>query len=82
VNCDDAGIIDDTDDGPASCAIDGMRGDPVVPFLHSERLFALAGNPKALWTVPGGGHIEAFSDRFGHQYKRLLLGYLSEKIGP
>jgi fermentation-respiration switch protein FrsA (DUF1100 family) len=56
-------------------------GDPVIAFSHSQRLFALARDPKAFWTVPGGGHIEAFGDRFGERYRRLLLRYLSEEIG-
>jgi uncharacterized protein len=55
--------------------------DPVIPYSHSERLFALAGEPKALWTVPGGGHTEAFGDRFGERYRSLLLHYLADEIG-
>lgn len=56
--------------------------DTIVPFHHSERLFSLAREPKQLWTVPGGGHIEAFSERFGNRYRLRLLKFLSEQIGP
>jgi dipeptidyl aminopeptidase/acylaminoacyl peptidase len=34
--------------------------DVVVPASHSERLYAEAGSPKLLWTLPGGQHTEAF----------------------
>jgi len=30
--------------------------DDVVPYQHAERLFALAGEPKELVRIPGGGH--------------------------
>jgi fermentation-respiration switch protein FrsA (DUF1100 family) len=43
--------------------------DPIVPVKHGRRLFELAREPKELWIVPGGGHIQAFQhsrcrDRF------------------
>jgi fermentation-respiration switch protein FrsA (DUF1100 family) len=34
--------------------------DPIVPSHHGQRLFELAREPKQLWIVPGGGHIQAF----------------------
>lgn len=55
--------------------------DPVIPYSHSGRLYALAGEPKALWTVPGGGHTEAFGDAFGERYRGLLLRWLSDEVG-
>lgn len=51
---------------PASIApvplllIHGDR-DTVVPYSHSERLFAEARPPKFLWTIEGGQHAEAFA---------------------
>jgi uncharacterized protein len=39
--------------------IQGDR-DPIVPVGHARRLFELAREPKQLWIVPGGGHIQAF----------------------
>jgi hypothetical protein len=33
--------------------------DPIVPFSHGERLYRLAGQPKGLWKVEGGGHATA-----------------------
>jgi len=38
--------------------IHGER-DEIVPPAHSERLYALAREPKELWIVPDAGHIEA-----------------------
>jgi len=38
--------------------IHGER-DPVVPPHHAESLFAAAGEPRALWRIPQGGHIDA-----------------------
>jgi len=48
-----------------------MHGDqdPIVPVGNGKRLFDAAREPKQLWIVPGGGHIQAFQhqsyrDRF------------------
>ena len=38
--------------------IHGER-DRVVPAEHSRRLFTAAGEPKDLWLIPEGGHIDA-----------------------
>jgi uncharacterized protein len=51
--------------------------DPIVPLADGERLFALAREPKQLWIVPGGGHIQAFRhqsfrDRFVAWLKQML----------
>ena len=55
--------------------------DGVIPAHHSERLFALAGQPKAFWKIDGGGHTEAFGARYGEQYRARLLKYLSDNAG-
>ena len=51
--------------------------DPIVPLHHGQRLYELAREPKQLWVVPGGGHIQAFQlqtnrDRF--------VAYLTEVL--
>ena len=51
--------------------------DRVVPIAHGEKLFALAGEPKELWVVPGAGHIEAFASP---DVRARLLGYLSSAL--
>lgn len=57
--------------------IQGDR-DPIVPVGHARRLFELAREPKKLWVVPGGGHIQAFQrqtyrDRFVAWLKQVLF---------
>lgn len=43
--------------------------DHVVPWEHSEILFALAGEPKQKVIIPDGDHIDAFSTRHGMRYR-------------
>lgn len=51
--------------------------DPVVPFSHGERLYRLAGEPKGLWKVEGGGH--AIALRLADVRDRLL-GFLDSVL--
>lgn len=46
--------------------------DPVVPLAHGRALYDMAAEPKRLWVVPGGGHIEAFA-RLGDTYRERLV---------
>jgi len=46
--------------------------DPIVPLRHGLALYDAAADPKRLWVVPGGGHIEAFG-RFGKVYRDRLV---------
>ncbi len=51
--------------------------DPIVPVANSKRLFALAREPKQLWIVPDGGHIEAFR----HQsYRNRFVVWLKQVL--
>lgn len=43
--------------------------DHVIPWEHSETLFALAGEPKQKIIIPDGDHIDAFSTRHGMRYR-------------
>jgi fermentation-respiration switch protein FrsA (DUF1100 family) len=36
--------------------------DAIVPASHAQRLFERAAEPKALWRVPGAGHIQGLHD--------------------
>jgi len=47
--------------------------DNVVPLNHGEALYAAAAQPKEMWVVTGGGHIEAFRHK---KYQAQLLDYL------
>ena len=51
--------------------------DPIVPVAHGKRLFELAREPKQLWIVPGGGHIQAFQHR---DYRDRFVAYLTEVL--
>jgi hypothetical protein len=47
--------------------------DKVVPLAHGQALFAAAKQPKEMWVVPEGGHIEALKHE---KYRKMLLEYL------
>ena len=50
--------------------------DPVVPVNHAWQLYQAAGQPKDLWIIPGGGHIDAFMHA---GYRERLVAYLRQK---
>lgn len=47
--------------------------DAVVPASHSRRLHAAAAEPRHLWIIPGGGHIDALTRQ---DYRQRLLEFL------
>ena len=50
--------------------------DASVPVEHARRLFAAAGEPRSLWTLPGVGHVGAyFADRSA--YVERVSGFFS-----
>ena len=51
--------------------------DPIVPPLHGQRLYDLAREPKQLWVIPGGGHIQAFQSKI---YRDRFVAYLTEVL--
>jgi len=51
--------------------------DKVVPMHHSQRLYELAPEPKALWIIPGAGHIQSlYSDPVRERLTAYLLAHL------
>jgi fermentation-respiration switch protein FrsA (DUF1100 family) len=54
--------------------------DRVIPLSHGERLFALAREPKTFIRVPGGGHIESMTPRFGDTYRDQLVRFFEEAL--
>ena len=54
--------------------------DAVIPYSHSERLFAKAGEPKRLVKIEGGAHTEAFTPRFGALYRELLIDFFDAAL--
>ena len=51
--------------------------DPIVPSHHGQRLYDLAREPKQLWVIPGGGHIQAFQSQI---YRDRFVAYLTEVL--
>ena len=51
--------------------------DNVVPLVHGQKLFNAAGEPKEMWVVNGGGHIQAFMHK---KYQDQLLEYLERVL--
>lgn len=51
--------------------------DPIVPVHHAQRLFALAREPKQLWIVPDGGHIQAFQRQ---AYRDRFVAWLTDVL--
>lgn len=51
--------------------------DPIVPSHHGQRLYDLAREPKQLWVIPGGGHIQAFQNQI---YRDRFVAYLTEVL--
>jgi len=47
--------------------------DPVVPYSHGQRLYDAARGPRELWTVPGGGHVDALTRT---EWRDRLVRYL------
>jgi hypothetical protein len=54
--------------------------DTLIPYAHSEKLLAGAGEPKRLVAVEGGGHTEALTPRFGAQYQNLLIEFFDAAL--
>lgn len=56
--------------------------DPVIPDAHSKALLEKAKPPKELILVPGGGHIEATTERYGEKYRDALLAFFRKAFAP
>lgn len=50
--------------------------DEVVAASHARRLFEAAREPRELWLVPGGGHVDAFTRV---ENRERLLAYLGQR---
>jgi fermentation-respiration switch protein FrsA (DUF1100 family) len=53
--------------------------DRVVPYSHATQLFELAHEPKQLWTIEGGDHIEAFAEA-GSPYRQRLVTFFNQVL--
>lgn len=54
--------------------------DPVVPPSHARRLYDAARDPRELWTVAGGRHVDAFArPGLREEYRERLVRYLDSR---
>jgi hypothetical protein len=53
--------------------------DQVVPLSHGQALFDRAMQPKEMWVVEGGRHIDAFRQK---KYQEQLLAYITRILSP
>lgn len=51
--------------------------DRVVPYSHSVRLLAEAGEPKQLVTIEDGAHNDAMTERHGTRYQDMLVAFFA-----
>ncbi|MBK6879418.1 MAG: alpha/beta hydrolase [Elusimicrobia bacterium] len=54
--------------------------DRVVPAVLSERLFALAREPKELWLIAGAGHLQCHRVA-GAAYEEKIIGFFHRALG-
>ncbi|WP_437887491.1 alpha/beta hydrolase [Phytobacter sp. V91] len=54
--------------------------DRVIPWQHSEELFALAREPKQLIIIPDGEHIDAFTQKHGDRYRDAVVSFLQTAL--
>lgn len=55
--------------------------DPRMPVSEGEKLFAAAGEPKELWTVPGADHGDP-GTMHEAEYQKRLLGFFEKVFQP
>jgi alpha-beta hydrolase superfamily lysophospholipase len=55
--------------------------DQAIPWAHSERLRAAAGEPVELWILEGGEHAALFNHA-PDEWRRRVLGFLARWLGP
>lgn len=52
------------------------KGDRIVPFHHTEKLFEIAKEPKEFWRIDAGDHLSPLRDS---QTRERLIQYLKQK---
>jgi fermentation-respiration switch protein FrsA (DUF1100 family) len=56
------------------------QDDPAVPPSNSARMFAAAGEPKAVWYVPGAAHAQS-REIAGAEYERRIVDFFRLYLG-
>lgn len=54
--------------------------DKVVPFSHSEQIFALAGEPKQFVAIDNGSHNDAMTSKHGDKYQKVMLDFFDQYL--
>lgn len=55
--------------------------DRKVRFVHGKRLHEKAGEPKYLWTIKDGGHMQTFIDcTFSDAYRKKLMDFFKQQL--
>lgn len=57
----------------------GMN-DQVIPWQHTQKLYMTAKQPKQSVLIPDGDHLDAFSSRYGEQYRDLLVSFFETSL--
>jgi fermentation-respiration switch protein FrsA (DUF1100 family) len=55
--------------------------DTAISVRHSERLYALAGEPKELWIIEGGEHAALWNPDPA-AWRERVVGFVARAIGP
>lgn len=55
------------------------NGDQIIPYHHGKRLYEKAREPKQLWTIEGGGHMDAFPEA-SSPYRAKLIGFFLQSL--
>jgi fermentation-respiration switch protein FrsA (DUF1100 family) len=64
---------------PRPLLIIHCMGDRVVPPVHSERNFKAAGEPKSIWRIPTGGHIDGHTVA-RQEYERRVIEFFDQGL--
>jgi fermentation-respiration switch protein FrsA (DUF1100 family) len=64
---------------PRPLLIVECMGDRVVPPVNGERNFNAAGDPKSIWRIPTGGHIDGYNVA-RQEYERRVIGFFDESL--
>ncbi|ECI4059048.1 alpha/beta hydrolase [Salmonella enterica subsp. enterica] len=54
--------------------------DHVIPWQDSEKLYALAREPKQKIFIPDGDHIDAFSGRYANLYRDAMIKFIQTAL--
>ncbi|EAB2011557.1 alpha/beta hydrolase [Salmonella enterica] len=54
--------------------------DHVIPWQDSEKLYALAREPKQKILIPDGDHIDAFSERYANLYRDAMIKFIQAAL--